>query len=152
MSFEPFTLELPYPPSVNTYYRRRKGQHGMFISDRGLQYRADVLACVLLQPLRATIDEKMCIEMLIYAPDQRVRDIDNPQKATFDAICKAGVYRDDSLIRELHIKFADEIVKFGKIRVTISPLCNTEGTPCPEGKRVQELRTPERRSRKCRPK
>ena len=46
---------------------------------------------------------RLRVEIEVYPPDRRKRDIDNVCKATLDALAKAGVYQDDSQIDVLLI-------------------------------------------------
>lgn len=85
-------IALPYPPSVNHYWRHtRAGKH--YISDKGRKFRADVLAiCQQFDPFVGAV--KMQIE--VHYPDNRARDPDNLQKALFDGLTAAGLIEDDN--------------------------------------------------------
>lgn len=116
-------LELPYPPSTNTYWRHPSkgplaGRH--LISEKGRLYRTAVQAAVLLQRVKA-VSGRVSVDVLAYAPDRRQRDTDNLLKALFDGITHAGAWADDSQIRRHTVEFAEEIIKGGKVIVTIRP-------------------------------
>jgi len=108
------TLDLPYPPSVNHYWRMARGR--WYISAEGKRYRAAVLAEArdrafsLAAPLR--------VDVALTMPDKRRRDVDNVLKALLDALQYAGVYADDSQIEELHVVKVG-LAKPGGVRVTI---------------------------------
>ena len=93
MSFEAM---LPYPPSVNTYWRHPTkgplaGRH--LISEKGREYRSQVMSAIgKREPLRG----RLSIGIIAYAPDKRRRDLDNILKSLLDAIASAGVIEDDS--------------------------------------------------------
>ena len=99
------TLELPYPPSVNTYWRhpsrgRLAGRH--LISKKVRDYQTQVGWMVratraATEPLRGHLD----VTVNAQPPDNRRRDIDNILKAIFDACTHAGVWVDDSQIKRL---------------------------------------------------
>jgi crossover junction endodeoxyribonuclease RusA len=73
----------------------------MLISKRGREYREQVIALVWPgEPLTT----RLAVEMLLYPPDRRRRDIDNTAKALLDALQHAGVYTDDSQIDRLVIE------------------------------------------------
>lgn len=95
---------LPFPPSVNRYYRHVGFR--TLLSREGREYRQ--LVCSLLAgrsgpPLVGPLEA----ELHLYPPDRRRRDWDNFQKAIWDALQHAGVYRDDSQIKraiiEMHV-------------------------------------------------
>ena len=87
---------LPFPPSVNRYYRNVG--YRTLLSRAGREYRREV--CSLLagrvpQPLSVPLQA----ELHLYPPDRRRRDWDNFQKGVWDALQHAGIYRDDSQVR-----------------------------------------------------
>ena len=49
----------------------------------------------ITSPVRVTID--------LYPPTKRIYDIDNRVKPLLDALTRAGVWADDSLVVELHV-------------------------------------------------
>lgn len=97
-------LELPWPPTANTYYRRRRGRKGMFISAKGEQFAAAVAKEVSRRRARRKpLAGRLGVRILACPPDARARDIDNLLKPTLDALTKAGVWEDDSQIDDLQI-------------------------------------------------
>lgn len=111
-------FDLPYPPSVNHYWRRVGAR--MLISRAGRAFRTDVcslLAARRIQPL----DGPLAVEIDVFPPDHRRRDIDNLQKAVLDALEHGGAYHDDSQIAQLTIK-RREVVADGKVQVRIERL------------------------------
>jgi len=90
-------IQLPFPPSVNNYYKRNR-YGGQRISDRGLDFRIAVHTAVHNNGWNLGIAQRMHVAMLFHAPDNRVRDLDNYKKALWDACTKAGVWLDDKLI------------------------------------------------------
>ena len=91
-------LELPYPPSMNTYWRRVGAR--TLISRKGRAYRKSVCS-LLAAPGVRPLDGPL--EMLIdaYPPDRRRRDVDNLQKPLLDALEHAGVYHNDCQVKRL---------------------------------------------------
>jgi crossover junction endodeoxyribonuclease RusA len=112
------TLELPFPPSVNTYWRMF--QNRMIISKAGRQYRKDVQDAVMLQKANKHLDGSLKVTIEAFRPDNRRRDLDNLLKACNDGMAHAGVYLDDSQITDLRIFWAVE--KGGKLKVTLEKL------------------------------
>lgn len=99
---KPQTFILPYPPTVNTYWRHVNGR--TIVSKRGRQYRRLVeLACAEahVQPYDKTT--RLTVTLRAHAPDNRRRDIDNILKALLDAMERIWIYGDDSQIDELTI-------------------------------------------------
>jgi len=109
------TVTLPYPPSVNHYYRRVGPR--TLISREGRAYR-DRVAVVLMglgvRPLRGPLH--MRIE--VYPPDNRRRDLDNLQKSLWDALQKGGAYHDDSQVVRFEVE-KRQVVPNGKVVVGI---------------------------------
>jgi len=111
-------LVLPWPPSINNYWRNVKGR--VLISKAGRQYRTDVIK---LCRGRMTDDAKLYVSIEAFPPDKRRRDLDNIPKALLDALEKGGIYKDDSLIDHLEI-IRMEPVNLGKVIVTIEEICD----------------------------
>ena len=110
-------LDLPYPPSINHYYRRVGPR--TLISREGRRFRekvASVLAHLDLRPLNGPLE----VHVDVFPPDRRRRDLDNGQKALLDAMEHGDVYHDDSQIKKLVAEMHDDyIVSGGKVRVAI---------------------------------
>ncbi len=95
-------IELPWPPSINHYWRHTKNGH--YISRGGILYRETVFySCLKYQ---GQFDEFSRLSVLIdaYPPDRRKRDLDNVLKALLDSLQKAKIYKDDGQIDYLAIK------------------------------------------------
>lgn len=108
-------LELPFPPSVNHYYRRVG--HRTLISREGRRFRRRVcslLAAAGIRPLAGPLR----VEVEVYPPDRRRRDIDNVQKALLDALEHGGAFHDDGQIVQLKIE-KRECVPAGRTIVRI---------------------------------
>jgi crossover junction endodeoxyribonuclease RusA len=97
------TLVLPYPPSVNHYWRTFRGR--MLISEKGRSYRQAVnTVCSLYRKNVATLRGRLEVTIWVRAPDRRRRDLDNVPKAVLDALQHAGVYADDGQIDRLVVE------------------------------------------------
>lgn len=148
-TFEPVTLELPWPPSINNYFMeyamppagaviaKRLETHGTHelhmwlrkntrvmkrVGEKGHQYRADVREYVLRNRLNKGFREPLLMIMRFYAPDRRERDLDNHYKPLLDALEHACVYRNDSQIKGHDTLYMQEIIKGGKVVVTLEEL------------------------------
>jgi crossover junction endodeoxyribonuclease RusA len=94
-------FELPFPPSVNSYWRR--GGNHTYISAAGQQYRKDVCAAVFsMFGVPSPMKGEVALVVDLEPPDARKRDIDNHcGKALFDALVHSGIIVDDSQIKKL---------------------------------------------------
>ncbi len=93
-------LTLPFPPSVNTYWRNT--QRGTLVSAKGRVFRANAIAAVYEQLKRRpkAIESDVFVSVKLYPPTKQARDIDNFLKAPFDALTYAGVWVDDKQIKK----------------------------------------------------
>ena len=89
-------LELPYPPSVNSYWRANG--HRRYISKEGVAFTNEVSLIVKTQKPKTFGDRKIGINIVIHPRSKRKFDLDNTLKAILDALMKAGMYDDDSQI------------------------------------------------------
>ena len=94
-------LELPWPPSVNHYWRHVGAK--VLISREGRAYRQVVGGIVLAERV-AKLEGRLAVRVMAYPPDKRRRDLDNLLKALLDALEHAGVYDDDGQIDQLTIE------------------------------------------------
>ena len=94
-------FELPYPPSINHYWRRVGPR--TLISREGRRFRQRVLAILAARRIEPLVGP-LAVEVDIHPPDNRRRDIDNVQKALLDALQHGGAYEDDSQIVRLTIE------------------------------------------------
>ena len=108
-------ITLPWPPTVNTYWRQYQGR--VLISAKGREYRKTVADQVLIQRANKHIDYAVKVEIECFRPDRRRRDVDNLLKALLDSMAHAGVMQDDALIEDLRVYWADEVG--GMVKVTI---------------------------------
>jgi len=92
---------LPFPPTVNNYYT--KTQRGVFISQKGKKYRAEIEDAVQQQCGPLQLAGQLFLEVILFVPDKRRRDVDNYIKALLDALTHAGLWMDDSQIDQLHL-------------------------------------------------
>lgn len=99
-------FQLPYPPSVNHYWRRVGAR--TLISRGGRAFREAVCSILAARRVRPLVGP-LALEIIIHPPDRRRRDIDNVQKALLDALQHGGAYGDDSQIIRLSIEKGDPI-------------------------------------------
>lgn len=117
------SLELPFPPSTNTYWRHvvvnRKPR--TLISASGRKFRTDVIWLCRSQKACKQLSQPLAVNIQLYPPDRKRRDLDNYNKALLDALTHAGVYLDDSQINRLSIA-RGPVLKGGKVTVEIETI------------------------------
>ena len=113
-------LELPFPPSVNTYYRR--GAHSTYMSKAGREYKQAVAEYIASGDFPKFGDKRLCVSMVIWPRDRRVFDLDNRLKSVLDSIQDAGLFHSDSQVDELCIYRGSHIVPGGSIKVMIEEI------------------------------
>lgn len=106
-SIQTGVLMLPWPPSVNTYWRNFRGR--MLVSKEGREYRTAVAEQVVAQAAPKFREKPLKLNICAYRPDKRRRDLDNLLKAALDAMCSAGVFDDDSQVVDLRIFWGPHI-------------------------------------------
>ncbi len=110
---------LPYPPTVNTYWRRRGSTY--FISEEGKRYRRAVVLIVRQQRLKLSLSGRLAIKVIAEPPDKRRRDLDNILKAPLDALMHAGLLIDDEQFDEINI-VRGQLVPGGRLGIKITEL------------------------------
>lgn len=113
-------FQLPYPPSVNHYYRNVRGR--TLISQEGRIYRSRVaVLATVCEPLAGSLR----LELDVHPPDRRRRDLDNALKAVLDSLQHAGVYKDDFQICDLHVRRL-AVKAGGAVAVRLTVLANAD--------------------------
>ena len=97
-------LIIPFPPSVNRIWRSVGGR--VLLSRDGRAYRDAVAREWLLARLQGHGTRPLAVDIQAWMPDNRRRDLDNLQKASLDALAKAGAFSDDSQRVDLRIRRA----------------------------------------------
>ncbi len=111
-------LTLPFPPSINHYWRHRGRAAGVYLSKEALSYREAVKnAITATKPL----ETRLSVSVKLHAPNRRKYDIDNRIKSLLDALTHSGAWIDDELIDHLTIE-CGAIIQGGLCTVEISPL------------------------------
>ena len=112
------TFTLPWPPSVNTYWRHVGSR--VLVSREGRDYRrwvANELFALEARP----IPGRLAVSVSLFPPDRRKRDIDNPLKCLLDSLQHAGLYEDDSQVDWLLVVRRCHRPPSGGVVVTVSP-------------------------------
>ena len=113
-----YEFDLPYPPSVNGYWRAFRGRQ--IISKRGREYRVNAMEALGGLGLYGEgVTGRLHVSVVIHPPTLRKYDIDNWCKAPFDALTHAGFWGDDEQVDSLNIKKGEKI-KGGLIKLKVS--------------------------------
>jgi crossover junction endodeoxyribonuclease RusA len=114
------TLDLPYPPSTNKYWRRVGNKTILSRAARQFRKRVADLWFVEKYIFRRDGfgDAPVAVDLTVHPPDRRKRDLDNILKPTLDALQAVRIIDDDSQVKQLALQFA-ECTDSGKIVVTI---------------------------------
>ena len=112
----PLEFDLPWPPSVNRYWRNLGDR--VLISREGRAYRERVVA-MLAAHTAEPLSGRVAVKITVYPPDRRRRDLDNMLKALLDALAYGGVYDDDGQIDDLRV-IRGAAVKGGAVRVAVA--------------------------------
>ena len=122
-SFEPVKLELPWPPSVNHYWRRVSTPAGVrtLVSKEGREYQKHASQIVLVNRAAKRMDGRLAVSIELYPPDRCKRDIDNSLKSVLDALTHAKVWLDDEQI-DLLVVERKTPEKPGRLVVTVEEI------------------------------
>ena len=108
-----FTLPL-FPPPLSACFINA-ARNGRIVSDRYRAWKegtdAALARCAskyLGIPGRPTFPGRVRVTYIARKPDNRLRDIDNLLKALNDTLTRNYIVRDDSLITDLRIRWAEE--------------------------------------------
>ena len=109
-------IELPYPPSVNHYWksgRDRSGRPMRYLSTAAKDFKR---AVSMLCGRKQAFSGRVGVRVLVWPPDRRTRDLDNLLKGLLDSITGAGVILDDCQIDEIHM-MRESVRKGGAVQV-----------------------------------
>jgi len=119
-----FKADLPMPPSVNHYWakcvKRSKGKPyvHVYLSAKAFKFRGEVIAHVASLESIRTHTGRIKAVVTLHGATKRSYDVDNFNKALFDALTYSRVYKDDSQIDELIVK-RGEVIKGGLLQVEL---------------------------------
>lgn len=109
-------VELPYPPSVNHYWRPgrdKRGRQARYLTAAAKDYKRVV---ALLCGRKQAFSGRVGVRVAVWTPDRRQRDLDNLLKGIFDSITGAGVIIDDCQIDRIEMS-REGVLTGGMVRV-----------------------------------
>jgi crossover junction endodeoxyribonuclease RusA len=111
---------MPFPPSVNSYWRR-SGNH-THISNKGREYRSNAVRQLKQSGVGSFGESRLNVSMVFHRGDKRKYDIDNYTKCALDTLMHAGIFEDDEQIDKLALIRGDiDTIGGGYVSVEIIP-------------------------------
>jgi crossover junction endodeoxyribonuclease RusA len=118
------SLVLPWPPTVNTFYRMVNNRMIMSADGRAYKDAVSRLVNAEVESQRQRIfgaSDRLKVEITAFPPDRRRRDLDNMFKSVLDSLTMSGIWADDSQIDDLRIRRAPEIKGMIVVDVEVCP-------------------------------
>ena len=112
-------IVLPWPPSINGYWRSYRGRQ--ILSHKARVYRQSAMRHVLSCKANKHLTGRLAVDIELYPPNRMKIDIDNRIKALLDVMQHAGVYEDDNQIDKLTVERC-EVEKGGVVVVHIKQI------------------------------
>lgn len=113
------SINLPYPPTVNTYWRNFRGR--TILSKRGMQFKDDAMHLMMVERFPKGLIGDVTVHIHVYPPDYRKRDIDNIIKPVLDGMQDYGVFEaSDEQVSLLVVQRHLPDDKTGRAEVTIT--------------------------------
>ena len=109
-------INLPWPPSINRYWRSNRGR--VHISKEGRDYRQAAL-WQAKQEKWGKFKGEVRVHINMFPPDKRRRDPDNVLKCLFDVLEHAGVVENDCLIKTGSWDWKWVLPKTGAVEVIV---------------------------------
>lgn len=102
---------LPFPPSVNTYWRKDKWRHHIYLSEAGQQYREAAGWALQQQKMQLLLDSRrphcfplcgrLAVTLTYHRGDNVSYDVDNFCKSVADLLTHCHIIVDDQQIDRL---------------------------------------------------
>ena len=112
-----YEFTLPWPPSINGYWRAFRNRQ--IISKRGREYRTNAVNQLKeLGLFNENIAKPLSVTLTLNPPTLRRYDVDNFNKALFDALTHGSFWLDDEQVCKLTI-IKGEKIKGGNVIVKV---------------------------------
>lgn len=95
------TLQLPLPPTNNTYYRNFRGR--MVLGQKGRDYKITVQEYVIANNIPKFGDARLQAIITVFPANRRKWDLDGRLKSLLDSLQDAGVFDDDGQFDKIEI-------------------------------------------------
>lgn len=103
--FSRLAILVPWPPSANRIWRIGNGK--AYLSPKYKEFKKNVEAEVRKatgEAPKPLLSGKFDVEITLYPPTRRKRDVDNCVKPILDALTSAGVWRDDEDVWQVLVR------------------------------------------------
>lgn len=114
---------MPFPPTLNLYRRYRvnysKKSRKPFVQSYQTQEAKNFRGYVFEKAFGKKVKGRCSVEIDLYPPDRRKRDIDNYTKVLLDSLTEAKIWHDDECIDVLLVKKMPPVKKGGYCMVRI---------------------------------
>lgn len=112
-------LNLDFPPTVNSYYGQNK--RGIkYVTKKGKAFKkACAELCVQQNAYGLSLQERLHVDVILYPPDRRIRDLDNYIKALFDSLTAANVWLDDEQV-DSFTPYRGVVIPKGRVSLRIA--------------------------------
>lgn len=97
------TITIPFPPATGNMMWRHSGRKH-YLTEKAKRYYFEVAHHVRAQGARFQLIGSLEVSVDVYPPDRRKRDLDNIWKVVGDALTRAGVWEDDSMVHDLRLR------------------------------------------------
>jgi crossover junction endodeoxyribonuclease RusA len=115
-----YKFEMPWPPSVGSCWRAINSK--MILSKRARKYRGEAIARLIdLKLYNKNISESVSVELVLNPPTLARYDIDNFNKALFDALSHGKFWLDDEQVVKLIIHKGEK-TKGGNVKIIVKLL------------------------------
>ena len=113
-----YEFELPFPPSINGYWRTFRNRQ--IISKKGRDYRSHAAMHMSFISLSCEeIRDHVSVSIVLNPPTLRRYDIDNFCKAIFDSLTHSGFWLDDSQVQKLTIEKGEKVAG-GCVKISVN--------------------------------
>ena len=115
-----YVFALPWPPSINTYWATY--QNRRITSKKGREYRSEVIEIMKSKKLFGeNVSGDIAVHITLMPKANFRYDVDNFNKAIFDALTHSEFWRDDCQVVRLTIEKGEKITS-GRALIKITKL------------------------------
>ena len=118
-------LTLPFPPSVNSYLKKRGRRMVLSAEARAYYDHVKLIVCGSVRKMDRPVRGPLELVMVARPPDQKERDLDNLLKVAIDSIQRAGLIVDDSQVCHIDIRWGRCCVR-GSIDLNLRVMNDSE--------------------------